>query len=313
MKHYLSFFFFFISLIISSSLSAQNTEKEKRLYISKNIIEKESDSVLNNIFSKIFYKNEQTQWGNAVSIANEAINVFKKKKNYNLVADWHSKLGFLYQKHDIYMLALAVYNSGLKYTKNLPEKRAQYYNDIARIYLALNFDLFHTEEYFLKSLNIQKNIKNEFTRKKLQAYSFNQLGIVYERKGKFSEAKQYYLKSLSLRKQLNDSSGLSNSYYTLGFYYKQIGKNDSALYYLNKGLKIAQQPDLRISYYLKLASIYGITKNYEQALSNIEKAYEIAQDKYPMSLAKQRFLKQKPRFPITCRKQKKLLSMPNKL
>ena len=271
------FLYFFIFLLLQPYfLSAQKADTQKR-NIPDIILKQENDSVLNKMFEKIFYKNESNQWGKAVSVANEAIEAFKKKGNDKLVAEWHSKLGFVYQKHDIYTLALDVYYSGLKYTQKLPEQRARLFNDIARIYLSLNFDLFHAEKYLKGSLKVQSKIKDEFVKKQIQAYTFNQLGIIYERRNNFEKAKELYLKALNIRTQIKDSSGLSNSFYTIGFFYNIKGEQDSALYYLKKGLKIVKEPTLKISYLLKLAEIYTKLGKYDLAFEQVNAAKEVVE------------------------------------
>jgi serine phosphatase RsbU (regulator of sigma subunit) len=239
------------------------------------VIDKENDSTLNEIFSKIFHKTEDNQWGNSVSVANKAIDVFKNRQNYQLVAEWHRKLGFLYLKHDIYTLALDVYYSGLKYTKNLPYEKAQLYNDISRVYLSINFNLYHAEKYLLSALKIQQKIKEKEKREKLRAVSYNQLGILQERKSKYKKARAYYQKALDIRSDIRDTSGLVNSYYTIGYFYNITGNKDSALFFYNKGLEIANNPDMKISYLLKRALIYAQKNKFDLAFADIDSTMEI--------------------------------------
>ncbi len=242
------------------------------------INEKENDSLINEKFINLFNKYESNEWGVAIPIANQAINIFQKRKNYQLIADWHHKLGFLYLKHDIYTLALDVYYSALKYTKNLPEERARLYNDIARVYLSLNFDLYHAEKYLQSSLKIQQKIKDKNVKEKLRAYTNNQLGIIYERKTKYRKARAYYQKALDIRLRIKDTLGLANSYYTIGYFYNFTGNKDSALVFYNKGLEIAKNANLKISYLLKRALIYAQKKKFDLALADIDSATTIVKE-----------------------------------
>ncbi|MCF6239798.1 MAG: SpoIIE family protein phosphatase [Bacteroidales bacterium] len=240
------------------------------------INENETDSTANEKFKELFNKYTNNAWGTAIPVANQAIDVLKKRKNNKFVTYWHRQLGFLYLKHDIYTLALDVYYSGLKYTQNLPVEKAYLYNDIARIYLSMNIDLYHAERYLLSSLKIQEQIKNQNTKKKLQAYTNNQLGIIYERKTKYKKARAYYKKALDMRLQIKDTAGLANSYYTIGYFYNSTGNKDSALFFYNKGLEIAKSADMKISYLLKRALIYALKNKFDLALADIDNAMALA-------------------------------------
>ena len=272
----ISFLFFLLIQIPFQKLPAQIKNQRKLYqidYSSKN------DSLLNEIFISGFQKFENNRWGDAKKIADNAIEVFKKRKNYRLVAQWYDRLGFLYQKHDVYTLALDVFYRGLKYTKNLPVEKAKLYNDIARVYLALNFDLYHAEKYLLTSLKEQEKIKDVKIKKSLNSYTYNQLGVVYERRGKFDVALKHYKIALRIRTEEKDTVGLVNSYYTLAYYFSVVNNQDSALYYYDKGLAIVKNPDYKISYLLNKANILAQKDNFDQALKNIDEAMSIAQEK----------------------------------
>ncbi len=288
MKFFFKNYYFFLLFYFLQThfVFAQFTFDSTEQNIPNINIDKENDSTLNEEFSRIFHQNEDNQWGSSVLVANKAIDVFKNHQNNKLVTDWHSKLGFLYLKHDIYTLALDVYYSGLKYAKNLPAEKAQLYNDISRVYLSVNFNLFHAEKYLLSALKLQQKIKEKEKREKLRAITYNQLGIIQERKNKYKKARTYYQKALNIRSDLKDTSGLVNSYYTIGYFYNSTGNNDSALFFYNKGLRIVNSPDMKISYLLKRALIYAQKHEFDLAFADIDDAMTITNQESNKNLSR---------------------------
>lgn len=273
-KNYYFFllFYFFHTPFVFAQFAFDSSEQK----LPNILIHKESDLELNEKFSEIFQKYKDNQWGSSVEIANKAIEAFKKRKNNKLIVDWHHKLGFLYLKHDIYALALDIYYSALKYTKELPEEKARLYNDIARVYLTTNINLHRAENFLLNALKIQEKIEDEKAKEKLRANTNNQLGIIYERKTKYNIARSYYQKALNIRLRIKDTLGITNSYYTIGYFYNLTGKKDSAFIFYNKGLAIAKNADMKISYLLKRALIYAQKQKFDLALKDVENAEQIA-------------------------------------
>ena len=97
-------------------------------------------------------------------------------------------------------------------------------------------------------------------------------------------------KTLNLSEEINYLKGIENGCYYLGRFFQLTNQTDSALYYYEKGLKIAKvnESDLVISFYVGIANIYwdigdyskGLlitfeVKQYFESLGIIDQKYEI--------------------------------------
>ncbi|MBK9637803.1 MAG: tetratricopeptide repeat protein [Bacteroidetes bacterium] len=69
------------------------------------------------------------------------------------------------------------------------------------------------------------------------ASSYNNLGNVYADEGKHEKALQYYLKALTLQKEMNNDDGISISYNNIGEIYINLEKQDEALKNLFEAVK----------------------------------------------------------------------------
>ncbi|MBK7669631.1 MAG: tetratricopeptide repeat protein [Sphingobacteriaceae bacterium] len=73
------------------------------------------------------------------------------------------------------------------------------------------------------------------------AYSQRNIGAVYKRQGKIKEALDYYLQSLKISEEISDKEGIAYSYISIGSIYKNQGKFKQALQYADKGLVLAKE------------------------------------------------------------------------
>ncbi|MES2554661.1 MAG: sensor histidine kinase [Bacteroidota bacterium] len=131
-----------------------------------------------------------------------------------------------------------------------------------------------------KALGIRKRHGNL---KKTSNSKFNLANLYYQTEN-FNLSKKYHLESLAEILQTNvDEVDLITRYNSLGSLYKDLGKRDSALYYLNKSLKIIEKHQLTSSdeamnVYLNLGIIYEERGEYKLALQYLEKAIPIQQE-----------------------------------
>lgn len=94
--------------------------------------------------------------------------------------------------------------------------------------------------------------------------TLNDVAIAYYRIEKYDRAISYLYESISIGHSINKMN-LYPEYSNLGDIYRLIGKNDSAVYYLNKALDTNDIYLLR-SCYFSLADINRLTKNWESAV-----------------------------------------------
>lgn len=119
--------------------------------------------------------------------------------------------------------------------------------------------------------------------KKISNSKFNLANLYYQTEN-FKLSKEYHLESLAEILQTNvDEVDLITRYNSLGSLYKDLGKRDSALFYLNKSLKIIERNDLTSSddamnVYLNLGIVYEEQGEYQLSLQYLEKAIPIQKE-----------------------------------
>lgn len=103
------------------------------------------------------------------------------------------------------------------------------------------------------------------------AISYNVAGNCYFFKGDYTQAIDYYLKSLTLHERLHNQKGIANCYNNIGNSYTRQGYYSNALSFHNKALKIRKkindEPNLAFSYN-NIGNVYQSIKNYKKALEH---------------------------------------------
>lgn len=115
---------------------------------------------------------------------------------------------------------------------------------------------------------------------KIEAYSLSDIGNYYKRKEAYSQALEYYFKSLEIRRTLDNVEDLASGYNQIGLLYKQHERYDLAVYYFQEGLKTLGKNDytgLRV----KLTNGYAMALFHkgesEKAVTYLDSVYAIAQ------------------------------------
>lgn len=104
------------------------------------------------------------------------------------------------------------------------------------------------------------------------------LGYIYVNTKQPAQAKEMYLVSARLSEEEKDLSSVITAYGNLGAIYNQLKQEDSALFYLNKGLDIARPYASKVnisSFYSNLGNVYYEKKEFEKALSYFRQCYNL--------------------------------------
>jgi len=127
-----------------------------------------------------------------------------------------------------------------------------------------------TIEYNTVYIERNKKIRNQDTK---LAIAYNNIGVAYQKQGKYVEALEYYLISLNIRESApeKNSSDIDYSYNNIASVYKDQGDYAKALEYFSMSLKIRESlhgknhSSTAISYN-NIGSVHDSQRNYSKAL-----------------------------------------------
>lgn len=92
-------------------------------------------------------------------------------------------------------------------------------------------------KYHFNALKIREYLKDSVN----LAYSYNNIGNVYQKFKEFEIALQYHLKSIAIKYRINDPYELTTSLNNIGIIYAELGDYSKALDYQYESLKIAEE------------------------------------------------------------------------
>lgn len=132
-------------------------------------------------------------------------------------------------------------------------------------------------KYAHLALKLSRNLND----KKVESYSLADLGNYYKRKENYSEAKEFYIKSLKIRQAQKDGHDIASIYNQLGLLFRQQELFDSAVVYFQKGLitiKNGEDQSLK----MKILDGYGMSlfhlEDYPRALLFVSRSMKIANE-----------------------------------
>ena len=205
----------------------------------------------------------------------------RNKENMGSAKKMMRNLLFFYYKKGQIDLAIKYGEKELKLAKELfsiesPEVALVYDNLAGLYFINQNYDKNLT--YLNTSVNIYKSLKNDFR----VAKTYKAIGVTYRATNQFFRCIKYFQKALSnlesdYEKNISD---IAHSYLGIGSAYSSLYQKDTALDYLNKAKKMAQEFNLKTIEFqtdLVLFKLLDPIKDYEQIISictNAKKIYE---------------------------------------
>jgi len=127
--------------------------------------------------------------------------------------------------------------------------------------------------------------KEKKTLLKIKANALNNIGYVFDNRGRISKALEYYLKGLKIREAIDDKSGIAESLNNVGALYKIQGNNEKALGYYSRCLDLWKKTgnDNGVALVLSnIGKIYSDKSNWNKAIeyhTQSLKIYETTGDK----------------------------------
>ena len=242
----------------------------------------------------------------SLDYAIQALELTKKFKSKENIADISDRIGRIYFYLDNYDKSIEYFLNSLKTRENIGNKTGvcQSYNNIGVIYLNIgNYE--KALEYLLNSLKISEDISDkdlksknlvnlgiaymqldnydkalEYYQKALTIYKetdnkkavagcLNNIGINYWYLDNFNESLEFYLKALKLKEEIGDTWGISNTSINIGQIYVKLKNYNKAFIYINNGLKLAEKIKSRHllkDSYSKFSELYTEKNDYKKAL-----------------------------------------------
>ncbi len=210
----------------------------------------------------------------------------KDKSDTNLILKFN-KLREYFSFYDPYS-GLTFYNDLIKNPSSLNSsiKRGLIYNSIAAQYTQLRQYEIAAKYYFQSITEIQKSGNNAQL-----AWNYIDVGNLYYNYKQFNEAINYYISAIKILensikdyknntiKRLDTELGIAVATENIGLCMQEIGKYDSALYYIRKSEKIRldpQQPKINKQYYYStLGFAFFVNKMYDSSLHYSKLSIEI--------------------------------------
>ena len=198
------------------------------------------------------------------------LSIFSKEGNPGIarltaVGYIHNDLSILYLGTGNFQEAISNLQQAIKINEriNFPSLLSDANGNLGRAYINLNkldSALIFTQKAIHFS-NVSEMQKNK------GGWLYN-IGVIYQKKGKYVFAKQYFAESVKVGQQQNNLTALGQAFVGLGNIFNAMGDRDSSLWYAKKGLEIIQSagaPDILVNIYSSLSSIYNLRNNVDSA------------------------------------------------
>ena len=189
------------------------------------------------LFKKLSQQNEYSKPDSAIFLAHQGLKLSRELKFRKGEAMMLSQLGSINEKHDNLPLAQTFLNEALLVFQEVNDQQgiAGCYNALGIIQGKLgNYKPATT--YFLKALKIYENIEN----KAGIIQSYIKLGVVNEHGNNLNKALQYYFKAQKLNIDKKSNSYLT-LYNNIGIVYARKGQLKKALTYFEEGIKNSKE------------------------------------------------------------------------
>jgi class 3 adenylate cyclase len=281
MKKIFSILFCFLSCIFCFS---NDSDIDSLKIVIK--IAKEDSSKVNQLIElgrKYANKNPES----AINFYNEAVSLADKINFPKGKAIAIKNIGNVHYNKAVYAEAIIFWKQSMAIYDSIGFKEgvANIQSNIGAVYFNTGDDIMANESYF-KALKTAEEIKDSLR----MATTLNNIAAVYQRKDNSQfKAKDYYLKALQIGEKLNDELDrkdiIGTSTAGLGEYYLKKDSSslknnssalDTALLYFKKSLN-AYKGTVDEPFALNnLGLIYQTMKEYDKAIDNQKKAFEIA-------------------------------------
>ena len=129
-----------------------------------------------------------------------------------------------------------------------------------------------------KTLSVWEALAEETLPESLEGTLYNDLGLVYQAKGEWDRAIEFYERSLAIKEKVGDEHGMSTTLNNLGSVYQDKGEWDRAIEFYERSLAIVEKVGDVVGVSITLfniASIYEDSERYAEAVELLERVVAI--------------------------------------
>jgi tetratricopeptide (TPR) repeat protein len=252
-------------------------------YFYANLLNEESNKQNNYKFQITAFSNlglYYSQKGKYVHAENElkkAIEIAKNFKDNEELANLDKTLAGIYFYAEKYSNAIELSFEALRIYEGLGNNKGivSSLNNIGMLYK-------ETGDYKLSLASYTKALKYISTHKmnKPKWTIYENMGIVYKQLNKLDSSLYFYRKAVAEIEKLNSSRDLAMIFYNIANLYSfYLNQPDSAEYYFDKSLKLADNSDeyLKTNIYGSMGKMYFNRKNYDKSIASIIESLNLAE------------------------------------
>ncbi|MEW6991368.1 tetratricopeptide repeat protein [Colwelliaceae bacterium 6441] len=222
------------------------------------------------------YKNAN-DYVRAIEIVNRILLLAEQTSAATFLANTYKRLGIYHYLNGDFELSIVHYHSSLSFIEpsKYPLKRANLYNNIGLAQTALGYNSQAIASY-QSAEKIYQQFGTELDKIDIR---FNIAGL-YLKLERYDTAIKAYENVIARREAINDLEGLALSYSDLGIAYKQSGKPEIALEYMEKSLAyFFENNDLfnLSSIYHNLSDVYFELGQHSKSIEFAEKSISISE------------------------------------
>ncbi len=281
-SHSMYYLFIFVFLMISASLSAQNSVEERTLdSLTKLYQNSKIDTIKCIALNELAWTYAFLSHKTSEDYANKAIKFAQKIKYLAGEANGYNMLGIVARFTGRYDESVRYHLKSMKLYEDCHNQGgiANNYSNLGLVYQAnKNYD--KALDYYQKALALKQKIGDQ----KGVGYTLYDIASLYVIQKKYKKALEVNQNNLMLRQNIRDSIGIASIYKNLGELYYLLNDKKEAINFLIEGEKISIKTANRhsvIQIYQLLSSIYLDNQELDKAMQYTQKSYEIA-TKYAM-------------------------------
>lgn len=176
----------------------------------------------------------QGKYGTAIENLGEALSIFQKINDVVGIADCMNCIGLIHLQQENYEKALDYFTRALEFGDEIT--KGDSYTYMGGVYL--NMEAYDEAiNYSQKALESGRKNNDQY----VVSSALDYLGTACSKTGKEAEAAKYFAESLVIKKEIEDLQGEAITLLNMGLNYKNMQKNDSAIYYVRKAYNLSDE------------------------------------------------------------------------